>query len=468
MSATTKHNRTMQDRATQDKAADTRTSRRQARDEAAAQALAGRRPMDSLLLWLTFLLLGVGIVSVYDASYAIAVEKLHGDSFHYVKMQALWAVGGLAALFGASRLPYWKWKSVAVIGVSLAVFLLLAVLVPHVGIAVNGARRWIGHGAVRVQPSELAKLALVLYLARVLAGSLKIKNRPKQGLLPPLAVLVILAALIAKEPDLGTALVLSITGLIMLFLAGARPAHLGAIVGGAAVLVSLFIAFEPYRARRITAFLDPKADQYHTGYQVWHALIALGSGGIGGMGLGEGREKLFIPEPRTDFIFPVIAEEWGLIGTLALVSLFLFVAARGFSIAYRTKDPFGALLAAGITTLISVQALINMAVATASIPDTGVPLPFISYGGSSLVLMMLGIGILLNISCYPDGPEGPNRDKIAPNEDDWNRRWGRPAEPPAAALRPAPDTSTIRRLGRARRAEGQATKARRDRGAFKD
>lgn len=449
MSATTKPDRT----------ADNRMGRKSRQQS----PLAGshRQPMDSLLLWLTFLLLGVGIVSVYDASYAIAVEKLHGDSFHFVKMQAGWACVGLLALLGATRLPYWKWKKVAVIGLTLAIFLLLAVLIPHVGIVVNHARRWLGHGQIRFQPSELAKLALVLYLARMLAGSLKIKNHPKEGLVPPLIVIGILAALIAKEPDLGTALVLSATGLVMLFLAGARPAHLGAILGAAVVAVALFVAFEPYRAHRITAFLNPKADQYHTGYQVWHALIALGSGGVGGMGLGEGREKLFIPEPRTDFIFPVIAEEWGLIGTLALVALFVFVAARGFGIAYRTRDPFGALLAAGITTLISVQALINMAVATASIPDTGVPLPFISYGGSSLVLMMLGIGILLNISCYPDGPEGPARDVIEPNEDDWNRRWGRPEDPPAA--RSSSSTPTIRRLDRARHDE-----ARRDRGAFRD
>ncbi len=438
-----------------------RTPDRQRQDTTSALGGPHRQPMDGLLLWLTFLLLGIGIVSVYDASYAIAVEKLHGDSFHFVKMQAGWACVGLLALLGATRMPYWKWKNVALIGLALAVFLLLAVLIPHVGIVVNHARRWLGHGQVRFQPSELAKLALVLYLARVLAGSLKIRNAPKQGLLPPLAVIGILAALIAKEPDLGTALVLSMTGLVMLFLAGARPAHLGIIFGAAAVAVALFVAFEPYRAHRITAFLNPKADQYATGYQVWHALIALGSGGVGGMGLGEGREKLFIPEPRTDFIFPVIAEEWGLIGTLALVALFVFVAARGFGIAYRTRDPFGALLAAGITTLISVQALINMAVATASIPDTGVPLPFISYGGSSLVLMMLGIGILLNISCYPNGPEGPARDRVEPNEDDWNRRWGRPEDPPAVS--PSSASSTIRRLDRARRDE-----ARRDRAAFRD
>ncbi len=434
-------------------------SKSQSAKARAALAAAARQPMDRLLLSLTFLLLGIGIVSVYDASYAVAIEKLHGDSFHFVKMQGAWAVGGLLALWGASRVPYWHWKKVAVIGLSLAILALVAVLVPHVGIAVNGARRWIGHGSIRVQPSEFAKLALVLYLARVLAGSAKIRTRPKEGLLPPLLVIGLLAALIAKEPDLGTALVLATTGLILLFLAGARAAHLGVIFGAAAAVIALYVAFEPYRARRITAFLDPKADQYHTGYQVWHALIALGSGGITGMGLGEGREKLFIPEPRTDFIFPVIAEEWGLIGTLALVLLFVFVAARGFAIAYSTRDPFGALLAAGITSLISVQALINMAVATASIPDTGVPLPFISYGGSSLVLMLLGIGILLNISSHPDGPDGPAARETPPNEDDWNRRWDRMT----VSTRPSSLPPSVRRLDRSR-----ADKSRADRGAFKE
>ena len=439
--------------------ATTKFADRKAREQNAALAISNRQPMDSLLLWLTFLLLGIGIVSVYDASYAVAVEKLHGDSFHFVKMQAAWACGGLLALWGATRLPYWKWKSVATIGLAVALLMLVAVLVPHIGISINGARRWLGHGQFRAQPSELAKLVLVLYLARVAAGNLKIKRSWSEGLLPPLAVTGLLAGLIALEPDLGTAMVLGGTGLVMLYLAGARRKHLAAILALVAVGIGVFAASKPYRLHRLTAFLDPKADQYGTGYQVWHALMALGSGGVGGLGLGEGREKLFIPEPRTDFIFPVIAEEWGLIGTLALVALFVFVAARGYTIAYRTRDPFGALLAAGITTLISLQALINMAVATASIPDTGVPLPFISYGGSSLVLMMAGIGILLNISCYPNGPDGGLKDTIEPNEDDWNRRWERGAYKPAA-----PGASAgIRRLDRSRR-----DTARRDTGAFRD
>ncbi len=412
----------------------------------------GRQPMDRLLLWLTFLLLGVGIVSVYDASYALAIERLHGDSFHFVKQQAGYAVVGLVALGVATRMPYWIWKRTAIIALAVSIFLLLAVLVPHVGIVVNHARRWLGHGQIRFQPSEVAKLALVLALARMLAGRRTIGRNWREGLLPPLGVIALLAGLIAMEPDLGTAMVVGGTGLVLLYLAGARRKHLAIILAIVTVGIALFSVAKPYRMHRLTAFLNPKADQYHTGYQVWHALIALGSGGVGGMGLGEGREKLFIPEPRTDFIFPVIAEEWGLFGTLALVALFVFVAARGYTIAYRTKDSFGALLAAGITTLITLQALINMAVATASIPDTGVPLPFISYGGSSLILMLLGIGILLNVSSYPDGPNGGVKDTIEPNEDDWNRRWEKTTAKPA--IPSGRSSSGVRRLDRARRDTG--------------
>ena len=382
------------------------------------------QPMDSLLFWLTFLLLGVGIVSVYDASYALAIEHLH-DSFHYVKLQAEWAVVGLASLWITRGIPYWRWRKLAIAGVAISALLLVAVMVPHVGISVGGARRWVGHGPFRIQPSELAKLALVLYLARLAAGNMKLVQKFDMGLFRPLAVIGVLAVLIALEPDLGTAMVLGGTGLTLLFLAGARARHMGGIVAVVAVAVGMYAVAKPYRLHRLTAFLDPKADQYHSGYQVWHALIALGSGGVTGLGLGEGREKLYIPMARTDFIFPVIAEEWGLIGTLILVAMFVLIAARGFAIAYRTKDPFGALLAAGITTMISLQALVNMAVATASIPNTGVPLPFISYGGSSLVLMMAGIGLLLNISRYPEGAATGVHHEIAPNETDWNRRWER-------------------------------------------
>ena len=382
-------------------------------------------PMDKLLFLLTLMLLAVGIVTVYDASYALAIEHKHGDSFYFVKLQAAWALIGLVMMVISRYIPYWKWKKLAIPGIMIATILLMAVLVPHVGITVGGARRWVGHGPFRVQPSELAKIALVLYLARIGSVGPRVMRNFKYGLLPPLLVIAFLAGLIAKEPDLGTAMVLAGTGFVMLFLGGARSNHMVG-VGAVAGLVLAIVAFSKTKSHhRLTSFLNPEADQYKSGYQVWHSLVALGTGGVYGVGLGAGIEKLFIPMARTDFIFPVIAEEWGLIGTLALLVVFMLIAARGLAIAHGTKDPFGALLAAGITVIIGIQSIINVAVATSSIPDTGVPLPFISYGGSSLVLMMWGIGMLLNISCHPEGPETEEDDPtvVAPYEKDYNQRW---------------------------------------------
>ena len=406
-----------------------------------------KHPVDRLLIYLTLILICVGIFMVYSASYAFSIEHFRGDSFHFVKRQAVWAGVGLVALLIALHIPYWHWKAGAKLGVALSAFLLLAVLIPHVGISIGGARRWLGHGAINLQPSELAKLALIVYLARAATVNPKAMQNLQGGLLQPLLVIGMLAALIAKEPDMGTTIVLTGTGLVMLSMAGARAKHMTGLIGGALVIGTLYAVSKPYRLHRLSAFLDPKADQYHTGYQVWHALIALGSGGITGFGLGEGREKLYLPMANTDFIFPVIAEEWGLIGTVALLVVFLLIAWRGFNIAYQTKNAFGTLLAAGLTTMISLQALLNISVATSSLPNTGVPLPFISYGGSSLVLMMACIGLLLNISRYPDGPNV--KSKVEPNEDEWNRRWSRESYLPRSEYRPSP--ATIQRLDRAKR-----------------
>jgi cell division protein FtsW len=270
----------------------------------------------------------------------------------------------------------------------------------------------------------------------------------RTGVLPPLIVIGLLAALIAKEPDLGTAMVLAGTGLTMLCLAGARPKHIASLTGGVVVAVALYAITSPNRLRRLMVYMNPKADHFGDGYQVWHSLIALGSGGVTGFGLGEGREKLYLPMANTDFIFPIIAEEWGLIGTLTLIALFLLIAWRGFMIAYHTKNAFGTLLAAGLTILISLQALLNISVTTALVPDTGVPLPFISYGGSALVLMMACIGLLLNISRYPDGPDVAKK-QIEPNEDEWNRRWNRNAYLPRPEYRSA--APVVRRLDRSKR-----------------
>jgi cell division protein FtsW len=361
--------------------------------------------MDRLLICLTLVLICFGISMVYDASYAFSIDHFHGDSFFYVKRQAAWTAIGLAFLFTTWRIPYWRWRPYAFYGVAMSILLLMIVL--KFGHSIGGASRWLGYGPVQFQPSEIAKLALVMYLAHVTAARAKYMTDFKKGLRAPLFVILVMAVLIAREPDLGTAIVLAGTGLIVLCLAGARGRHIGYVLAPLTIVGVLYSVSKPYRLQRLTAFLNPRADQYHSGYQVWHALIALGSGGATGIGLGEGREKLYLPMANTDFIFPVIGEEWGLIGSLVLISVFVLLAFKGFDIAYRSRHAYGGLLAAGITTLITLQALLNMAVATSSVPNTGVPLPFISYGGSSLVLMMACAGLLLNISSNPDGPQPP-------------------------------------------------------------
>lgn len=384
-----------------------------------------KHPMDRMLFLMTLVLMGVGVVTVFDASYALALEHRHGNPYYFVVLQATWAFLGLIAMFGARIIPYKLWKQIALHGIAVTAVLLVCVFIPHVGIWAGGARRWVGHGIFRVQPSEIAKVTLVMYLARYAAANPSRLRRFKEGLLPPLLFLTVIVVLIAKEPDLGTAMVVGGSGLTLLFLAGARRKHILSIIGVSIVLIIIYTVAQPYRQNRIKAWLHPAAGKLGNSYQVFHSEVAIGTGGPMGVGLGEGKEKLYIPMARTDFIFPVIAEEWGLIGTLGLIAAFFIVCIRGFTIAYQTKDPFGSFLAAGITTVITLQALVNVGVATGTIPDTGVPLPFISYGGSSMIFSMIGIGILLNISCNPGEalrPEIGPKTPMARSERDFGRR----------------------------------------------
>ncbi|MGO8673218.1 MAG: putative lipid II flippase FtsW [Capsulimonadaceae bacterium] len=397
-----------------------------------------KQPMDKLLLILTITLIGVGIVSVFDASYATEVRRGHSE-YYMVAKQIRWAILGLAALIVCMRVPYWRWRRHAFAAACVAVVALALVFVPHVGHIVNGARRWIGPTALMLQPSEFAKLALVLYVAHICTvKGLRMRDF-QSGLLPPLGMTAVTCALIAKEPDLGTAMVLCGTVMIMLYVAGARGRHLGTLLGVVGAVVFFYSIAKPYRLHRLISFVNPQAYQMGDGYQVWHSLVAIGSGGIGGRGLGDGIEKIFIPMAPTDFIFPVIAEEWGLVGSLVVITLFLLVAARGFSIGHSTNDRFGSLLAAGVTSLICLQSAVNIAVATSSIPNTGVPLPFISYGGSALILMMGSVGLLLNISRYPDGPGRPETADGPPraNEREFENRWSRHSYLPKENERPA-------------------------------
>ncbi|MHB0913021.1 MAG: putative lipid II flippase FtsW [Armatimonadota bacterium] len=357
----------------------------------------------------TIALLVIGLFMVYDSSYAVA-GQINGNPRFFFFRQAGFAVVGLLAMFAVMHIPYWRWKPFATTFLAISVIGLVLVMVPGIGKAANGARRWIDVGALQIQPSEFAKLALVIYLASVMSAKKREMRDWKEGLLP-LAVPVGLVGGLVVIEDLGTAVVTVGTAFAMLFIAGARKRHLFAVLGGIVPLGIFFVLREPYRLKRIIAFLDPFKDYHGIGYQVCQSLIALGSGGPLGKGICEGRQKLFyLPAQHTDFIFAVLGEEFGLIGTLVIAALFLHLAYRGIRIAKQTRDGFGKLLVAGIATLIAGQALLNMLVVTSTVPATGVPLPFISYGGSSLALNLVCIGVMLSVSRYPKNAESYDED----------------------------------------------------------
>ncbi len=356
-----------------------------------------QRTMDIFLVIAVLALLGIGLVMVHSAS-SVATLTDYGDSFFYLKRQSMWAAFGLIGLLIASRIDYHRWNEYAVILMGISILILLAVLHPSIGVVVNGARRWIEIAGQRFQPSEFAKLGLIFFTASGLAYN---QNRIKR--LVTAAPYVVIAAavcgLVLLQPDLGTAVAIGGTAFIMWFAAGFHWFHLTFLVAIAAPATWKAIMMEEYRRDRFMAFLNPWADPLGDGYHIIQSLLALGSGGLFGLGLGNSRQKLFyLPERHTDFIFAIIGEELGLIGALLVIGLFGMLAYRGFRIALHAPDTFGRLLAAGITSMIILQALINIGVVTGSLPVTGITLPLISSGGSSLIPTLGSIGILLNIS----------------------------------------------------------------------
>lgn len=354
--------------------------------------------VDVVLLTAVLGLLTLGTLMVYSAS-SVAAQVHFNDSLYFLKRQLTWVLAGLALMFATMRLDYHWWQKSAKPLFIFTLVLLTLVLVPGLGKVVNGARRWLGVGGLYIQPSELAKYTMVLFMAVWLQSHSGVITQVKRGLLPVMLILGIVFALILKEPDLGTGLAIAGTVFIMLFTAGGRLLHLGCMVAAGVGGVIGLILLEPYRMRRLTAFQDPWSDPLNTGYHVIQSLYALGSGGLFGVGFGMSREKfLYLPEPHTDFIFAVLGEETGLAGTLLALGLFCVMAWRGLRTALRAPDMYGTLLAAGITMTIFIQALMNIAVVTASMPVTGIPLPFLSFGGSALVVTLGAVGILLNIS----------------------------------------------------------------------
>ncbi|MDQ1589678.1 MAG: cell division protein FtsW [Pyrinomonadaceae bacterium] len=338
-----------------------------------------------------------GVVMVYSASADLAFVE-NGTQYHYVKKQAVWTVAGLLAMMGAMHFDYGRLRDrrVVIALVAGTVVMLFAVFAfPRI----NGAHRWIRFGGFSLQPSELSKLALAVFLARFLERRAGEEHALLKTFLPCVLMTGLYVLLVAAEPDLGTAMMLGVVSVVLLFAAGARLLYLGVL--GAAGLVGIFfmIVLFPWRLGRVTAFLDPWADAQGTGFQVVQSLIAVGSGGTDGLGFAQGRQKmLFLPFAHSDFIFAVVGEELGLLGALTLVAVFGLFLWRGVRAARRAPDRFGMLLGLAIVVGIVAQALFNISVVLSLVPTKGIPLPFISYGGSSMMLTLLSVGVLLNIS----------------------------------------------------------------------
>jgi cell division protein FtsW len=379
---------------------------------------------DWWLLLTAVALLFLGVFVVFDSSYARAAQSAvtGRDSFYFLKRQALWAVLGLIALAVGMRVPYWRLKGYWPALLVIAAASLVIVLIPGIGIERNGSRRWLGAGMITVQPSEFAKFALVLFIAAYGAVRKAGVRDPIFGLAPILLVTSGLGGLVAVE-DLGTGASLVFTGLIMAYLTGARKRYLLAFCTLGVLAFLVFVFHKEYRVQRVMAFMSPWSYYDGAGYQPAQSLVALGSGGITGRGIAKGNQKfLYLPAEHTDYIFATVGEEMGLVGSIGLLAALCFLVIRGLTVAHRTNDRFGSLLAAGLSCMIAVQSLMNVAVVTSSIPATGVPLPFISYGGSALVFTMLSVGMMLSVSQYPNGRAVGERVRESDRDRGWDRR----------------------------------------------
>lgn len=359
--------------------------------------MARKLKSDKVLFLATLLLVLASLVMVYSASAVMAMERF-GQPYLFLIKQGMWTAIGLPILALTMRIDYRTWREPMVISTGLVIVGLALVAVLFMA-PINGTRRWFGFGGVGIQPSEVAKLVAVLFTAAQLERRLDRIDDLRYALLPIALVVGLLVGLIVLEPDFGTAAILAAVVGMMVVAAGLRWRYLvylslAALPVGAAVLISA-----PYRVRRLTAFLDPWQDPQGSGYQIIQSLYAVGTGGVTGRGLMAGVQKLFyLPEPHTDFIFAVVAEELGLIGASLVVMAFAVITWRGLRIAGRAPDRFGAFLALGLTGMVAIQAFVNLSVVLGLMPTKGIPLPFFSAGGSSLLINMVGMGILLNVS----------------------------------------------------------------------
>lgn len=346
----------------------------------------------------------IGLVMVYTAS-SILAERSYDDSFHFIKKQLQWSLLGFAAFLIVARLETDRLRE-KIFPLTLFIFvLMISVLI--FGSEINGSRRWIALGPISFQPSEIAKLFTVIYLAHYVAKKDLHHKRFIDGAVPPLIVVAALSGLILAEPDFGTTVVILTIAFILLFLGGIPILQILALAGLTLPVAYYWVVSSPYRLKRITAFMNPWENRYGSGFQVIQSQVALGSGGLTGTGLAEGKQTLFfLPEPHTDFIFAVIGESFGLLGTTLVLTLFVFLLWRGLRIALNVETPFHRMLAIGMTLLITLPALLNMGVVTGLLPTKGLPLPFLSYGGSSLLVNTVAVGFLYNISRHVNRRRG--------------------------------------------------------------
>lgn len=386
------------------------------RGTAPGGSVAGRLPAVPtrvLLVGLVVALGAVGLVMVLSASaYTSLVD--YGSVWSIFEKQVLWMAIGAAVFWGASRVPYQRWTRVRRPLLVVSMVLLVLVLVPHLGESASGSSRWIGVGQLRLQPSELMKLALAVFAADLLARRADRTARTGAVVVPLVAVLGTCAFLVLLQPDLGTAVVLACVVFGCLFAAGVPGRTVAEWMTAGLGLAAVAALAEPYRRARLLSFVDPMAHRLGSGYQVVQSLVGVASGGVFGLGLGNGHEKWgLLPNPHTDFIFSVIGEETGLVGTLVVVALFAALALVGMRVAARAPDRFGMLLATGITCWVTAEAVINIGATIGVLPVTGIPLPFVSFGGSSLVVVMAGTGILANIAGQErrPAPARPRRDR---------------------------------------------------------
>ncbi|MDD3487443.1 MAG: putative lipid II flippase FtsW [Candidatus Moranbacteria bacterium] len=354
---------------------------------------------DQILSTTVFALIVFGLVMLSSAGVAISQSRF-GDPYYFFKHQLFFGViPGLILMYVVQKVDYHFWRKIAFPLFVLNLIFLILVFIPGVGLNFQGASRWIKLGPFSFQPSEMLKLSIILYLAAWLESKREKGADFFEGFLPFLAIIGAIGFLIIKQPDMGTLGAIVVVAMAIYFMSGAQWRHLAAMLGLGGLVFLLLVKFEPYRMSRLLVFLHPETDPRGIGYQINQAILAIGSGGIFGVGLGQSRQKFnYLPEPVGDSIFAIIAEEIGLVGAAALVILFVFFAMRGFKIAMNAPDVFGKLVAVGVTSWIIFQALMNISAISGIVPLTGVTLPFVSYGGTSLVFSMVGVGILLNIS----------------------------------------------------------------------